>query len=105
MYTDTDLEAQQNALETDIRYINDQISKINSQHNQPTIRWDRDIQKTTHKRRGALGQNRIKIQKFVYTHMPDGVHADATLTTTWFHVACTTIVADLKKKQHCLLFQ
>ena len=66
-----------------------------------TVRWDRDMKRTVTKHRTALyNQNTRKVRKFIYTHLPDGVHADDYMREKWFKVACRTIVSVIKDHQH-----
>ena len=93
-YTDEELLDQQWALEEDIVSVNEQIADINNKVNMPTIRWDRDVTKTTVKRfrDGSVKSRKVK---FTYSHFKDGVHPDPFLRQKWFSVLCNTIVRHL----------
>ena len=99
-HSNGELSTMQTDLENDIREVNAAICTINASYKLGTIRWDRDIEKTVTKHRGAFNKNTRKVRKFVYTHLPDGVHADDHLREKWFRVACRTIVSNIKGHQH-----
>lgn len=63
IFTDTELNSKQKTLEEDITYINTVIANINTNNNLTTIRWDRDVQKVTIKKRGVHCQNAKKNNK------------------------------------------
>ena len=99
-YSNGELSLMQTDLENDVRAVNSAICAINAFQKLATIRWDRDMKKTVTKHRGGNKQNALKVRKFMYTHLPDGVHADDFLRQKWFKVACTTIVSNIKDHQH-----
>ena len=99
-YSEDELLQMQALLEANINTVNTQISIINTRHHLATIRWDRDIKKLVTQHSGKKNQNLKKVKKFVYTHLPDGVHADDFIRRKWFTVACRTIVEEVKSYQH-----
>lgn len=99
VFSDDEIHQKQNQLEDDIKLINSAISAMNCSENLRTLRWDRDLMKTTIKKRGANGKNKKKITKFNYNHLYDGVHADSKLEGKWYRIMCESIKNDLQQIQ------
>jgi pterin-4a-carbinolamine dehydratase len=56
-FTDDQLHIQQTILEEDVKYINNSICLLNQSNKLRTIRWDRDLLKTTTRKRGKYNTN------------------------------------------------
>ena len=82
---------QQTHLEEDIKYVNEQICLINSQNHVHNIHLDKDLIRTSIKKRGTCGQKRKKIVKFVYDKLDNGVHPNFNLKQKWFSVLCNSV--------------
>jgi hypothetical protein len=94
-FTEKEYAMQQNLLEEHIKYINNAICVLNKSKNLRTIRWDRDLMKSTTRKRGKYMTNKNKITKFAYNHLYDGVHPDDHLQHHWYRVMCQSIVTDI----------
>lgn len=101
IFTEQEIQQQQTELEHDIQIINKQISLINSNLGLRTVRWDRDILKTSIKKRGHTNKQTIKkVKKFNYKNLYDGVHACADLESKWYTILCRSIRADMVSVSH-----
>ena len=95
IFTEEEIKDQQIHLEEDIKLLNKNISQINQSMGMRTIRWDRDIMKTSIKKSGHKKQHVKKITKFNYKHLYDGVHASLGLQHKWNNILCQSILADM----------
>lgn len=98
IFTTEETQLQQKHLEEDIKQLNQAIIHINNSHSLRSIRWDRDIMKTTTKLRGRNKQNRKQITKFTYKHLYDGIHPNILLANKWYTFLCRAVTLDSTNK-------
>ena len=91
MFSSDDIQLQQKQLERDVHYVNQEIRNLNIASNVRTVTWDKDVIKSTIRKRGRHGQNRKKVSKFVHKHLYDGIHPDSYLAEKWYRVLCNSI--------------
>lgn len=91
-YSSDESAAQQEALENDIKFINNKISQYNANYNSSSIRLDKDITKISIKKRGRNGTCKKRTSKFFYDNFYDGVHPERSLAEKWFLRICSSIV-------------
>lgn len=83
-YSSDESAAQQEALENDIKFINDKISQYNANYNSSSIRLDKDITKMSIKQRGRNGTCKKRTSKFFYDNFYDGIHPERSLAKNGF---------------------
>ena len=95
-FTNTELKQQQQTHEKHINVINDHVTSLNTSLGIRTIRLDKDVIKISIKKRGANGQSKKRVSRFVYSRMYDGVHADRGLQRKWDTFLCKSVYFDLE---------
>jgi hypothetical protein len=83
---------QQRYLEEDLGAVNGDIIAMNSAVGMRSVRWDRDLIRSSIKRRKNTTKKIIKIK---YQHLYDGVHPDQYLSDKWFGYLCWSVIQDV----------
>ena len=91
--SDLELKLMQNTLENHLLRINMFITDLNDQSNLRTVHWDKDLQKSSLKRKSD--NTHKNVLRFVYKDFHDGVHPCDALRTRWYTVLLQSISKDL----------
>ena len=95
IFSDEELQKQQKQLEDDINQVNNYIYQLNDRHNVRTIKLEKNMIKSSIKKRGRKNLNRKIITKFVYHDLYDGVHANHDLQQQCFFFLTMSVYHDI----------
>ena len=84
--SEVELREEQNHLNNCLDNINEFITEFNTTNNVCTIKLHKDLLKISKKRRGA---KTMKVLKYSFKHLFDGLHPDAHLKIVWFFLLST----------------
>ena len=90
-FNDQDILDMQAQLNADIKSVNQVISNHNSMHHLKTLRFDRDLLKTSIKHTGIQNELTRKLTKYSFKKFYDGVHPNDYLKNKWFSMICDTL--------------
>ena len=89
-FTDTDIDTMQRQLEEDIKEINHIICEKNSMQSLSTLRFDRDLLRTSIKKRKNSSKS---VVKYNFNKFYDGVHPKDCLQEKWFTLICDNLLS------------
>ena len=92
------LAVQQANLTEDCCDINRLIVEKNIERGCPTLRWAGQCMKSTKRRDKRTKRLRKPVYKFIDRNLPDGVHPDNELKTTWFSLTAK-FIAELVRRE------
>ena len=93
--TPYDMDTQQRNLHDDITTINSAIFQMNTGCGMLSVNWAKDLIRWSTKSRPNGGGRSIKVRKYSYVKLYDGVHPCDVLKARWFKILFESVLSDL----------